>query len=176
MTMTGDIAMKTTITRLTLQALAATLLMGTAAPAFAQKAIVLVRHTEKVDESADPLLSEKGLARADALAKALASMDIKEVYTTQYQRTWLTAEPVMKARGLQPVKVQANAPAELIARMKKDHPQDIVLTVGHSNSVPNLLKLLGVTEEIKIADDEFSNIFIVVPAASGAPTLLRLRY
>jgi broad specificity phosphatase PhoE len=165
------------LTRRRLSAAAAVFCFTTlAAPAFAQKAIVVVRHAEKVDESADPLLSAAGTARAENLAKVLRTMDVKAVYTTQYQRTWLTAEPLMKAQTLQPIKVQANAAPELIDRMKKEHPADVVLTVGHSNSVPNILKLLGVTEEIKIADTEFDNLFIVVPNASGPPTLLRLRY
>lgn len=150
--------------------------LASAAPVFAQKAIVVVRHAEKVDESADPLLSAAGIARAEALAKALKSMDIKAVYVTQYQRTSLTAAPTLAARSLKPIQVQADATPDLIARMKKDFPNDVVMTVGHSNSVPRILKLLGAEEKVEIADNEFDNLFIVVPAPSGPPTLLRLRY
>lgn len=156
--------------------LVALALLAEAAPVFAQKAIVVVRHAEKVDESRDPLLSEAGIARAEALQRAVRSMDIKAVYVTQFQRTWLTADAVLKARGLTPVKLPAEDMAAVAERMKVDHPNDVVLAVGHSNTTPKLLKALGVTESIEIASDEYDNLFIVIPSPAGPPTLLRLRY
>lgn len=157
-------------------AAAALALCSLAAPAFAQKAIVVVRHAEKADSSTDPVLSALGTARAEALAKALASLEVKAVYVTQYRRTALTAAPLMKAAGLQPIQVHSDESAQLVERMKKEHPSDVVLTVGHSNSVPRILKLLGATENIQLGENDYDNLFIVVPAASGPPTLLRLKY
>ena len=159
-----------------LPATAAAVMIALAAPAFAQKAIIVVRHAEKVDESNDPLLSAAGTARAEALAKALSSLDIKAVYVTQYQRTALTAAPLAAATSLKPIQVHSDASAELVERMKKEHPSDVVLTVGHSNSVPRILKLLGATETVQLGDRDYDNLFIVVPSASGPPTVLRLRY
>ena len=155
---------------------AALLMVSLAASALAQKAVVVVRHAEKVDQSTDPVLSAEGTARAEALAKALAALDVKAVYVTQYQRTALTAAPLMKAAGLKPIQVHSDATAELVERMKKEHPAEVVLTVGHSNSVPRILKLLGASENIQLGDNDYDNLFIVVPAASGPPTLLRLKY
>jgi broad specificity phosphatase PhoE len=144
--------------------------------AIAQKAIVVVRHAEKADQSNDPVLSAQGVSRAEALAKALAAMDVKAVYVTQYQRTALTAAPLLKAAGLKVIEVHSDATPELVERMRKEHPAEVVLTVGHSNSVPRILKLLGVADTITIGDNDYDNLFIVVPAASGPPTLLRLKY
>jgi len=48
--------------------------------------------------------------------------------------------------------------------------------VGHSNSVPALLKGLGYSAEIKIPETEFDNLFVLIPANDGPPKLLRLRY
>jgi len=151
------------------------LALSLAAPAFAQKAIVVVRHAEKVDESTDPLLSAEGKARAESLARALRSLDVKAVYVTQYQRTTLTAAPLMAATGLTPITVPAAQGAEMVARMKQEHPNDVVLAVGHSNTVPAILKLLGVKEPVDIGE-EYDNLFIVVPHSSGPPTLLRLKF
>jgi len=151
-------------------------LMTLAATAFAQKAIVVVRHAEKADQSTDPALSAEGTARAEALAKALRSLEVQAVYVTQYKRTALTAAPLMAATGLKPIEVHADATADLVARMKKEHPGDVVLTVGHSNTVPRILELLGVAETIELGDKDYDNLFIVVPAASGPPTLLRLKF
>ena len=73
----------------------------------------------------------------------------------------------MKSRGLKPIEVHSDETPELVERMKKEFPNDVVLTVGHSNSVPRLLKILGVTETVEIAHEDYDNLFIVVPAASG---------
>ena len=162
--------------RLALAASAAFALSALAAPVFAQKAIVVVRHAEKADQSTDPVLSAEGTARAESLARALAALDVKAVYVTQYQRTALTAGPLMKAAGLKPTVVHSDATPELVERMKKEHPDDVVLTVGHSNSVPRILKLLGAAENIQLGDNDYDNLFIVVPKASGPPALLRLKY
>jgi hypothetical protein len=51
-----------------------------------------------------------------------------------------------------------------------------VLVVGHSNTVPDLLKRLGVKTAVSIGDAEYDNLFVVVRAATGEPTLIRLRY
>ena len=49
-----------------------------------------------------------------------------------------------------------------------------VLVVGHSNSVPDVIKGLGATAPVTIGDDEFDNLFIV---SSGTPSsVLRLHY
>jgi broad specificity phosphatase PhoE len=162
--------------RAAVRVFAALILASLAAPAFAQKAIVVVRHAEKADQSTDPVLSAEGRARAEGLAKALAALEVKAVYVTQYQRTTLTAAPLMKAARLKPIQVHSDESASLVERMKKEHPADVVLTVGHSNSVPRILKLLGATENIQLGDNDYDNLFILVPAASGPPTLLRLKY
>ena len=49
-----------------------------------------------------------------------------------------------------------------------------VLVVGHSNTVPEIIKSLGVSEPVAIPDDQFDNLFVVIRGAR--PTLLRLHY
>ena len=49
-----------------------------------------------------------------------------------------------------------------------------MLIVGHSNTVPDVLKRLGVQGDIAIGDMEFDNLFVVVRPAAGEPTLVRL--
>ena len=134
-------------------------LLSLASPVLAQKAIVVVRHAEKVDESTDPLLSAAGMARAESLAKALRSLDIKGVYVTQFQRTALTAAPLLNALGLKAGVVKGDATPELVERMKKEHPNDVVLAVGHSNTVPMILSALGHPEIVKLGSDEYDNLY-----------------
>jgi len=163
--------------RICLRLLLATLAgAGIADAAHAQSAIFMVRHAEKLDESDDPPLSPAGRARAEALAKLVRDAGIKAIYVTQYQRTTLTAAPLAEALGLEPITIHSDASAELIERMRRDHPNDAVLLVGHSGSVPRVLKLLGHAEAIEIGHDEYDSLFIAVPKPGGAPSVLRLRF
>lgn len=88
--------------------------------ASAQKAVFVVRHAEKADESDDPVLSPSGRVRAQALARHLATAGIKAIYVTQYQRTVLTAAPLSSAIALTPIAIHSDATQELVDRMRKD--------------------------------------------------------
>jgi broad specificity phosphatase PhoE len=152
-------------------------LVAIAAPAaWAQKAVVLVRHAEKVDESDDPLLSAKGEARARALSRALAGAGVKAIYVTEYKRTGLTAAPLAAALGLEPVANPADATPALVARLRKEHPADVVLVVGHSNTLPDILKELGHPDPVTIDSGDYGSLFVVVPRTGGPPVVLRLGY
>jgi broad specificity phosphatase PhoE len=152
------------------------LFVASAAPAQAQKAVFLVRHAEKVDESDDPLLSAAGKARGRALARHLRTAGVKAIYVTQYKRTGLTAAALAAATGLKPITIPADSRQELVDRIRRDNPNDVVLVVGHSDSVPDLLRLLGHPEPITIGHAEYDNLFVAVPNKGGPPTVLRLRY
>jgi 2,3-bisphosphoglycerate-dependent phosphoglycerate mutase len=151
-------------------------ILAAAAPARAQKAVFLVRHAEKVDESDDPLLSAAGKARARALARHLRTAGVKAIYVTQYKRTGLTAAPLAAATGLKPIVVHSDARQELVDRIRKDNPNDVVVVVGHSDSVPEVLGLLGHPEPVTIGHAEYDNLFVAIPNKGGPPTVLRLRY
>jgi broad specificity phosphatase PhoE len=146
-----------------------------AGSAAAQQALFIVRHAEKVDQSKDPHLSESGQARASALAALLAQSGAAAVYTTEYQRTTETAKPLADRLGLPIQHVPAADTSRLVAELKARHPQDIVVVVGHSNTVPEILRLYGASIS-PIADDDFGNVFVVVPKPGGPALVLRLRY
>jgi broad specificity phosphatase PhoE len=146
-----------------------------AGSAAAQQALVIVRHAEKVDQSKDPHLSEAGQARARALAALLAQSGAAAVYATEYQRTTETAKPLadLLRLSIQPLPVADTA--RLVEQLKARHSQDTVVVVGHSNTVPEIAKAYGVSIPA-IADDDFGNVFVVVPKPGGPALVLRLRY
>lgn len=152
--------------------------LGVAVPtvAEAQSAVFLVRHAEKLDESDDPPLSAAGKARAEALARMVRDADIKAIYVTQYKRTVLTAAPLAAALGLEPAAIHSDSVQELVDRIRRDHPNDAVLLVGHSGSVPKVLKLLGHEAPVEIGHDEYDSLFVAVPREGRPPTILRLRF
>lgn len=122
----------------------------------------------------DPPLSEAGNARAARLAAMLASADVKKIFTTEFKRTRQTAAPLAQKLKLDAVMSASKDPDPLMAAVLKSSGN--VLIVGHSNTVPDLLKRLGVKETITIADNEYDNLFIIVRRDTGEPTFVRLRY
>jgi broad specificity phosphatase PhoE len=145
--------------------------------------VVIVRHAEKAtDDPKDPSLSEAGVARAQALAKALANLPLSAAYATQYRRTQLTAKPAADAAGIQvqirPVDAANSATygADLAAIIRNKHRGRNVLVVGHSNTVPDIVKSLsGVTIE-EIGESEFDRVYVVTLDRKGGAQLLSLRY
>lgn len=137
---------------------------------------MIVRHAEKQTEANEPEvpLSEAGKARAERLASLLSDSGVTAIYATATERARKTAEPL--ARRLR-IAVQTYAAKDAVAeRIRTEHPEGRVLIVGHSNTVPELLTAFGHTAEVKIASNEFDNLFLLVPKKEGPPAVLRLRY
>jgi broad specificity phosphatase PhoE len=169
-----------------------TAMLGAADPASAGQVIFLVRHAERAPTPApapaaapapakahgmmadDPPLSQAGEQRAAKLAAMLASSGIRHVYTSEYRRTRQTAAPLANALHVTPVMAAASDPGRLVARVKAD--QGNVLIVGHSDTVPDLLKKLGVRATVTIADGDYDNLFVVFRDAAGKATLTILKY
>lgn len=147
---------------------AAALFLASALPARAQEVLFLVRHAEKVDTSKDAALSAAGEARAKALAIRLRDAGITAIYTSEYQRTRKTAEPLTEALKLLPRVHPANDTAGLVALLRKEPGRALV--VGHSNTLPEIARAYGV--ELAVADDAYDGLFVLVPSTK---TLIRLR-
>jgi 2,3-bisphosphoglycerate-dependent phosphoglycerate mutase len=140
--------------------------------ATAQSTIFIVRHAEKADATKDPDLSAAGRARAEALAKMLKDANITAIYTTEFKRTQQTAAPLAKALGITVTTLPAEDSASLIAKLRALNGNSLV--VGHGNTIPGLIKALGISEPINIADNDYDNLFAVV--LSEKPYLIRLHY
>lgn len=173
-----------------LMPLAVVLTIAFASVALAQDEVVfVVRHAERADGGSpasgqamtaapDPALSAVGEARATALAKLVRAAGIKYVYATEFRRTQQTAQPAAAAAGAKITVVPAKDTSGLIARLQSDATLNpgAALVVGHSNTVPDILQALGVTDPVAVADDEYDNLFVVVRGESGPATLVVLKY
>ncbi|MFB3902515.1 MAG: histidine phosphatase family protein [Acidobacteriota bacterium] len=142
----------------------------------AQRAVFLVRHAEKVDDTDDAALTQEGLNRAERLAAILKDAGITAVYTTQFQRTRNTAAPLCREAGIQPVVIPQGEEQKVVDAVRTRHKNDVVMVVGHRSTVIKMLKLFGAREPFAIGPGEHSQIFVVVPNGNGAPTALQLRY
>ena len=144
--------------------------------ACAQQAIFLVRHADRLDDSEDTPLSKAGEARAQLLARLLKDAGVTAIYTSQFQRTIKTAEPLASALKIKPLGIPVADREGLFNRIRADNRDDIILIVSHERSMPVLLKLFGHPEDIKIAPIEYDNLFVLVPKDGSPPQVLRLRY
>ena len=138
----------------------------------AQSTVFIVRHAEKADATKDPDLSEAGRARAEALAKMLQDANITAIYATEFKRTQQTAAPLAKALGITVTVLPAQDSAALIAKLRALNGNALV--VGHGDTIPNLIKALGVSEPINIAENDYDNLFVLV--LHEKPQLIRLHY
>ncbi|PYL63474.1 MAG: hypothetical protein DMF25_10605, partial [Verrucomicrobia bacterium] len=134
--------------------------------------IFIVRHAEKADATKDPDLSEAGRARAEALAKMLQDANITAIYATEFKRTQQTAAPLAKALGIAVTTLPAENSAALIAKLRSSNGNALV--VGHGNTIADLIKALGISEPINIAENDYDNLFGVVLVEK--PQLIRLHY
>jgi broad specificity phosphatase PhoE len=151
------------------------------AVASAQKLLFVVRHAERADAGAaagqmqaqtDPALSAVGAARAARLATMLADAGVTAIYATEYRRTKDTAGPLAAKVGVAVQSMGAREQDALIQKLKSSHADDVVLLVGHSNTVPAIIKAFG-GPEFTMGEDEYDSLFIVVPATG---TMTRIRY
>jgi phosphohistidine phosphatase SixA len=119
-------------------------------------------------------LSPAGHARAQSLAFTLKNAGITAIYVTTLKRTQQTAAPLAKALGLMPVVLPPGETAALIRHLREH--RGAALVVGHGNTVPEIVKLLGVKEPVAVAHSECDHLFVVTTPAAGMPTLVQLRY
>ncbi len=125
--------------------------------------IYLIRHAEKADSSADTHLSEVGKERATRWMQYLVANRIEAIYTTPYNRTRETAQPLADALNME---VTEYGPREMdLITLAKQHHNTSVLVVGHSNTIPGYInKALGESKYADIPEDEFGQVYIVLIA------------
>lgn len=144
--------------------------------------IVLVRHAEKSAERSDPGLTRGGEKRAADLAGALEGARLTAIYTTQYRRTRLTAEPVAHAQGLTPMVLPASGDlrsdaAAVAAAINALPAGSAALVVGHSNTLGPIIAALGGPPVPDLCDGEYATLLILErPTGGTGPQLLRSRF
>lgn len=137
-----------------------------AASSVAAQTVVIVRHAEKVDASADPLLSDAGQARARALTAELADAHPSIILTSPLQRTILTAAPTAEYHSVtsEAVSLEGGGAAHIAATVARVRglPKDAtVLIVGHSNTVPLIARALGYAEAADMPECEYDRMTVL---------------
>ena len=135
--------------------------------------VFIVRHAEKASTGGkDPDLSVEGQKRADALAHILKDSQITSMFVTEFKRTQETAAPTARAAHVSPTMIPANDIGALAEKLRALTGNALV--VGHGNTIPDLLKALGIATPVTIPEDDYTEIFAVL--VGDTPQLLRLHY
>jgi len=149
------------------------LLFVSASIASAEPVIVIVRHAEKATNGGnDPDLSSAGRARADALARILKDAGITAIFTSEFKRTQETAAPTATSTHVAPTVVTAKDTAGLVAKLHQLNGNALV--VGHGDTIPNIIKALGINSAINIPGADYSELLIVT--LGDKLQLFRLHY
>lgn len=130
--------------------------------------LYLVRHAEKqADGSRDPELTEAGAHRAENLAGWFEDKDIRDIWSSDYKRTRDTAQPTLARLGLE---LNIYDPRDLPALSETLlSNQNNALIVGHSNTTPELARLLCkcvvVIEDMD--ESEYDRLIVISIGSSG---------
>jgi broad specificity phosphatase PhoE len=103
----------------------------------------------------------------------LKEAGITAIYATEFKRTQETAAPLAKTIGIEVVRLPGKSTPELAAKLRSLQGAN-ALVVGHSNTIPQLTKALGVDAPVSMAENDYDNLLVVV--LDKKPRLLRLHY
>ncbi|MEO1624629.1 MAG: phosphoglycerate mutase family protein [Bacteroidota bacterium] len=122
--------------------------------------LYMVRHAEKVSGGTrDPALTATGRQRALVLAERLSDKGIQHIFSSPYQRTLQTAQPLADQLGLS---VELYNPGELSSIFEIIAKADgqVALVVGHSNTIPFAINFLAGKHQLEqLADDAYEDLF-----------------
>ena len=150
--------------------------------------VYLVRHAERADEPRqDPPLTEKGSARSQDLARILANANVKAIFTSQFLRTKQTAEALAKQTNVPVTSISLSlnpsnsrmiseqSTAE-VANQILERGGESVLVIGHSNSIPDVIKMLGGDVTPVIDEKKYDDLFVVTVYGKGKAKVAHLKY
>lgn len=135
-----------------------------------------IRHAEKDrtdPENPDPELNQDGLDRAIRWAEVFDAIPLDVVYSTNYERTSMTAAPTSVKKDID---IKYYDPSSLdMEEFKLVNEGKNVLVVGHSNTTPMLVNKMIDLEKYDQMDDLDNSSLFIVRIIDGVPTDIRLK-
>ena len=136
-----------------------------------------IRHAEKDrsdSENTNPELNQDGMGRAMHWAEILSDISLDAIYSTDYRRTSMTAQPISIK---QDVDVQYYDHRIIdIDEFKLANQNNNVLVVGHSNTTPDFVNMMLGEEKYQPMDDSDNGSLFIVQIVNGVPTAQRLHF
>ena len=132
---------------------------------------ILFRHAEK-QSGDDPLLTAEGENRARNLAKVIEGLTEFSVYSSDYNRTKATVEPILSQYNKE-LKIYDPRKLSDFSNKLKESKNATFLIAGHSNTTPQLAnKLCNCDVFPAIDESDYTNIFVVVQSDTVSRTFL----
>ena len=126
--------------------------------------IYIVRHGEK-ETGRDPALTAGGIRRAGDLLRALNNESVQKIYVSRYRRTQMTGDSMRIQLKIDTVHYTADTLCDELLNTIMQHGDfgKTILIIGHSNTIPKIIRKLGVLDypQADIPDNEFDNLFLV---------------
>ena len=143
------------------------LIASCAPPGSGVTTVFVARHAEKLNPDghvAEEPLSPAGTARAKALRAMLERAGVTAIYSTDTVRTLGTAAPLAARLQLEPILY--TDPEELGQLLLQSASGDVVLVVGHSNTIgPVATALGGEVPEETVGD--YDNLLVISRSESA---------
>ena len=126
----------------------------------------VVRHAEKQlipSNASDPALTDIGVQRANDLNAYFGNKKPDSIFVSKYLRTLQTAAPTSAAANIISVVINQTDTNGIDAFVKRLYNMNKkkVLIVGHSNTVPRIVKGLSGQTVNAIADTDHDNLYII---------------
>ncbi|MEN1784893.1 MAG: phosphoglycerate mutase family protein [Bacteroidota bacterium] len=123
----------------------------------------LIRHAEKDltdPDDMNPELDQDGYGRSIRWAELFDPVALDAIYSTDFQRTKMTADPTSVKKNID---ITFYQPSSLdVAEFITENKGKQVLVVGHSNTIPDLVNdLLGEQKYPQMDEDDYRSLFIV---------------
>jgi len=133
-----------------------------------------IRHAEKlrIDKTdKNPNLNFNGYKRAEAWRNVFSNIPFDAIYSTDYNRTKLTAKPIANSKNL-PILLY-NPKTMYSEAFQNNTKGKTVLVVGHSNTTNVFVnKILGIEKYDEINDNNNSNLYIVTISNGKSSSIL----
>ena len=66
--------------------------------------------------------------------------------------------------------------AKLVKALQDDTSSKTALVVGHSNTLPDILKAFGSVQKIEVGENEYDRLYILTPQKKAKPIINLIRY
>jgi hypothetical protein len=144
-------------------------LSSSPAPNEAQWHFVVVRHANRAEDGADPPLTEAGELRARRLADLIFTYAGVATYATRFRTAQETARPTAVLWNV-PVTTYdvALTPADLVSRIKGQHPKGAILIVGQGDTVPGIVTELCRCRIDPIPESDYANKYEITQRPDGS--------
>jgi len=135
------------------------------------KAIYFIRHAPKRfrdikggNNAPDYILTRVGQKMAQHLANVFKSTPVKMIYTSDWTRTRQTACPLMRSKGVDRqvvCKLETKSERFLQGALCKAHKNEVVVVVGHADTIDEMMINLKVVGPLDAPDIEHGKLYKV---------------